>query len=436
MSDVSEKGFVFSIPDVLNGIVNFSKVYVNYGVMEKETTFGIDVSLPELRLTKTLRSRDLDLLPGKVEKTLHGWEKKYQRYLQDQEQARKVATVEERNLEAAAILNNLKTVLIQTLDVHDAVDWDSIRISGGFHTHPEQLFPDGKALDFVRFDASGKPIDFQEAAPPNEPTLAEVKAESGIFAALFKSSSIQQEYEQRRKSWSEAMAAAGRENENRSASFDEVAAEFARMAEEFENEKNRNNQALNDIKARYQEGDARAIEEYCDLVLSNSQYPDYFPRNWILQYQSGEGMLTVEYELPAPSDLPTVSSYKLETSTDRVVEILLEDSERDSLYDGLVYQICIRTLHEIFESDVIDRINTVVFNGFIATASQATGLSQNDTIASVSSQKAEFESFDLSKVDPAATFRHLQGIDGGPPSGLVAIQPIATSGQTEKRYLS
>ena len=78
---------------------------------------------------------------------------------------------------------------------------------------------------------------------------------------------------------------------------------------------------MKDIKARYQEGDARAIEEYCDLVLTNSQYPDYFPRNWILQYQSDERMLTIEFELPAPSDLPTVSAYKLDSSTDRIVDI-------------------------------------------------------------------------------------------------------------------
>ena len=76
MSEQTDQAFMYSIPELLEEKVKLSKIYVNYGVMEKETSFGIDMSIPEMRLSKTLKSRDLELLPGKIESILHSWEKK------------------------------------------------------------------------------------------------------------------------------------------------------------------------------------------------------------------------------------------------------------------------------------------------------------------------------------------------------------------------
>jgi len=68
----------------------------------------------------------------------------------------------------------------------------------------------------------------------------------------------------------------------------------------FEEEKQRDNEALENIKARYKEKDQKAIEEYCDLVLNSSQYPYYFPQNWVLEYREDSRIAVVEYDFPAP----------------------------------------------------------------------------------------------------------------------------------------
>jgi hypothetical protein len=162
MTDISEQGFSYAIPDLLVNRVKFSKVYVNYGVMEKETSFGIDMSIAELGLAKTIRSRDLDLLPGKVEATLSSWEIKYQRHLEAKERERKEANIDELNTSAAAKNDGLGGVLAHTLNINDEVDWDLIKIKGGFRTSPENLFENGSTPDFINFDESGQPVSFEK----------------------------------------------------------------------------------------------------------------------------------------------------------------------------------------------------------------------------------------------------------------------------------
>ena len=41
------------------------------------------------------------------------------------------------------------------------------------------------------------------------------------------------------------------------------------------------------------------------MVLSNSVYPDYFPQEFDIDYNSNNRILIVEYSLPDISDLPT-----------------------------------------------------------------------------------------------------------------------------------
>ena len=89
MTETNNKEFMYSIPDLLKDKVKLSKIYINHGVMERETSFGIDLSLPEMRLSTSLQSRDLELLPGKIEATLHSWEEKYKVFLADHDRKRK-----------------------------------------------------------------------------------------------------------------------------------------------------------------------------------------------------------------------------------------------------------------------------------------------------------------------------------------------------------
>jgi restriction system protein len=51
----------------------------------------------------------------------------------------------------------------------------------------------------------------------------------------------------------------------------------------------------------------------------------------------------------------------------------LKDQEIRSLYDGVVYQLALRTVHEVLEADEIDAIEAVVFNGWVDYVDPPTG---------------------------------------------------------------
>jgi restriction system protein len=435
MTDISEQGFTYVMPDLLVDKVNFSKVYVNYGVMEKETSFGIDMSISEMGLSKTLRSRDLDLLPGKVEATLHSWEKKYGRFLEAKERERKEANIGEMNAEAESAIKRLGGILAHTLDVHDAIDWDLIKITDEARVNTDNLFEGGLVPDFMNFDATGRPVSFIEIALPEKPTIASVKNQFGIFTQKFRGTKIKRKHEEETGHWTKEELETRRKNEEREKQFQQALEKFETKAAAFNDEKRRNNEALEHIRGRYKSAEPKAVEEYCDLVLDSSDYPDYFPKNWLLEYRADDRTIVTNYEIPSPDQLPSVESYKYDKDKDSVIESRLSQEAQETLYDSLAYQICIRTLHELFEADVVNAIDVVTFNGVVTIINPATGKTELRCILSASSGKNEFLEFDLARVDPQATFAHLGGQTAGPPHELKSVKQVQDMAKTDKRYI-
>lgn len=435
MTDISEQGFTYVIPDILVGKVKFSKVYVNYGVMEKETSFGIDLSIADMSLAKTLRSRDLDLLPGKVEATLHSWEKKYRRFLEAKERERKEANIDEMNSEAASAIGKLGGILAYTLDVHDAIDWDLIKITDEPRVDASGLFDSGSAPDFINFDDNGRPVSYEELPVPQEPTLGSVKAEFGFLSQAFRGAAIKKKHEEKTGQWIREEMELRKTNERREEQFRQSVSVYAEKVNAFEDEKRRNNEALENVRRRYKESEPKAVEEYCDLVLDSSVYPDYFPKNWLLEYRADSRTLVTNYELPSPDKLPDIESYRYDKEKDAVSENSLSVEAHQQLYDSVAYQICIRTIHELFEADVVDAVASVAFNGVVTIVNPATGKSELRCILSVSSEKVEFVEFDLSRVDPRATFEHLGGKSAGNPHALERVTPKMDLEKTDRRFL-
>ena len=67
------------------------------------------------------------------------------------------------------------------------------------------------------------------------------------------------------------------------------------------------NVAIDSQKEQYLKGVPDAITAYCDLVLSRSEYVDCFPKEYELDYNPESKVLIVDYALPAPDDLPTLT---------------------------------------------------------------------------------------------------------------------------------
>lgn len=74
-------------------------------------------------------------------------------------------------------------------------------------------------------------------------------------------------------------------------------------------------------------------------------------------------MVVLDYILPSPEQLPTIESYKYVKTRDEIIEKQLSESAKKTLYESVIYQICIRTIHELFEADIVNAIEGIAFNG-------------------------------------------------------------------------
>ena len=430
------QSFNYTIPDQLVGKVQVSNLYQNYNSRGNPTSFGIDLYFHELQLSKTVKSSEFYVLRGKIEDLLRKWESMYQRHLDKLHKEKQAIHVDQLNQEAKEAIEGLNNILIHTLGVDDAVDWNAIKRKDPFRVKPNQLFSDGKEPNYIKFNMYGRPTEFEKISDPIEPTYEKVKNEYGFFSKLFRTKTIAKDYESRLTRWEQEKVQTKKDNNDRELLFNKAISIFEEKKKKFEEEKERDNEALESIKVRYNQNDPKAIEEYCDLVLTNSQYPDYFPKNWILEYREDSRILIVEYELPYPDQLPTIESYKYIKSRDELTEKVLNQATQKKLYDNVIYQICIRTIHELFEADVINALDAVGFNGLVTNTNPATGIKETKLIISVMANKDQFITFDLSKVDSKATFKHMKGISAASLIDLTPIPPVIQLDKSDKRFIN
>lgn len=106
------------------------------------------------------------------------------------------------------------------------------------------------------------------------------------------------------------------------------------------------------------------------------------------------------------------------------------------LYNGTLYQIILRTLHEVFESDYKEFVKSIVLNGNADVRDKATDKVSKKTIATIQVLRDEFLSVDLGGVDPAFCFRHFKGVTAGSLVELSPVKPILKINKTDRRIVA
>ena len=72
------------------------------------------------------------------------------------------------------------------------------------------------------------------------------------------------------------------------------------------------------------------------------------------------GVLVVNYKLPAPSDIPTLSEVTYVQSSDSFSEKNLLEVNAAKLYDDLIYQVALRTSNDLLEADEVGALTSIV----------------------------------------------------------------------------
>jgi len=189
------------------------------------------------------------------------------------------------------------------------------------------------------------------------------------------------------------------------------------------------------VKRSYRQRKPKGVAEYFQRVLSISDYPDDFPKTFRLEYNPETSMLVVDYSLPSINLVPRIKEVRHVRLKNGLVEVPLAASRVNELYDSAVYQVVLRTLHELFASDVEGVLETIVLNGWVESTDTATGRNVNRCIVSIQANREEFSQIDLAKVEPKACFKRLKGIGSSALHTWTAIAPIATVCQNDRRFV-
>jgi len=161
------------------------------------------------------------------------------------------------------------------------------------------------------------------------------------------------------------------------------------------------------LKQGFEAGQPDAVTRYFSLVLEASVYPAGIKGAAKVAFVPESKQLVVECDLPAFDAIPEAGAYKYVKAQDQIAESPRPASQRRALYASVLAQMTLRTLHELFEADRMQKLGTVVFNGYVDTIDRATGRRMRPCLITVRTTREAFEQLDLSRVDPIACLKAL-----------------------------
>ncbi|MFP4698579.1 MAG: restriction endonuclease [Eubacteriales bacterium] len=382
---------------------------------------------------KLISAPDISILENKVsiqgKKWSEKWNKKIEKERKELEKEANIEEAEKLTLEAENELKLLDELLIYTLNVDDKVNWDSLK---NFDDFPEKS-PD-----------KPKKYKIKEIQPEPELKIPPFTFFEKVFSPL-KNKKIkiyEDKYKLFLQNWEKEKIEIERENSDLETIYNKEIKRWEQNVIDWEKRKTdflkgqeEYNNSIEKFKIQYKEKNPDAIVEYCEIVLNNSQYPDYFPQDFELDYNPENNVLIVEYSLPSPEIMPKIKEVKYIASKKEIKEYFLPKSKITKIYDSTLYKITLRTIHELFEADVVDALDAISFNGWVKMRNASTGNMENTCILSVQVRKDDFLDISLKHVDPKQCFKSLKGVGSSKLSGISAIQPILQIDKNDRRFV-
>ena len=326
------------------------------------------------------------------------------------------------NAELAETYSSVDTLLEATLAVDDYVDLESLRQTV---KHPKL---DGHGLE-VPLPAPEPILD------PVPPVFQPPGAPTGLFGRKKKLAEAQAQAE---AAFTDAQADWHRQMEDLPLRRQQLAANYA-TAEQTRQEKlaavlgqydaecakresavAENNAALDKFIANLSYGGVDAVQEYVGIVLANSVYPDDFSVEHEPTFDPSTAELALRCLIPGPHTVPTIKAYRYVKANDEISTVALSQKDAKDRYAGIVQQVALRTLHEIFEADRRALIQSISLEVGTQTIDPATGRETYIPFVAVATSRNVFSEIELSAVVPAATLEHLGASVSKNPLGLVA----------------
>lgn len=219
------------------------------------------------------------------------------------------------------------------------------------------------------------------------------------------------------------------ETEKAEIAYESAKKEFDIKKAEYEKDALEYNGQIDAFRKDFEAGDSDAIIEYATKVLDDSEYVPEFVKDFSIEYDKESTAMLIEYIFPGIEDIPNIKEVKFVKSSKEIKEVAFKKAELSDFYDGIVCQLSLRIIHEIFESIYTDSVKTVILNGIVSTADKATGEGKDVCIISVMANKDAFEAIKLDKVEPVDCLRGLNARMSTPFIKLTEVEKYSDLNQ-------
>ncbi|MBT0664207.1 restriction endonuclease [Geobacter pelophilus] len=408
-------------------------------------SYQIELWHDGLKKHRLIKGGDSTIIRRKADLQSNEWDEKWNQ-MQTKETTRlsretKKQTGVRLTEEAQKELDRLSNILLHTLDINDAINWEALKDSTQYpEPKPKRITQEVKP---TKRKATEEPKRNQQKYQPKFGILDKIFASrrekiENACNNLFISDheawkqeilNIEIDHAAAVKDYEEALQMEERAYQRELRKWEGLNTDYIKKQISA-------NAVIDKMREDYVSGIPEIIIEYCDMVLSASDYPDYFPKEFAIDYNNETKILLVDYTMPAPEHIPTLKEVKYIQARDELVEQHLSQTQLLKLYDDILYNIVLRTVHELFESDVINAIDTVVFNGWVKSLDRSTGKDINPCVMSLQVRRNEFLAINLANVDPKACFKSLKGVGSSKLHSLAAVPPIMQMRREDGRFVS
>ena len=378
----------------------------------------VEVRHKELNKFRLVRGRDKYVVEQTAAALKASWDEIWRRR-QEKEDKKQVAI--DRTIEAQDTIEGIKNTLQHTLSINDTIDWDSLLDRSKY----PKAMPQNPKLVTV-------PIEPQEGG-----FIPSINFFINMFPSLRarKITEAKHFFEQAHSYWEKKKVVIENNNKKAQEEYNKELLRWKEEEKEYVLRREEKNRRILEKKEKYFKKEPSMIAEYCEMVLAKSQYPDDFPQEFDVEFISSTGVLLIDYFLPSIENISTLKEVRYITSNDQIKEIYISETELNKLYDSLLYQITLRTIHELYEADAIDVIVSIIFNGYVKFIDKGTGKQASACILSIQVSKKEFLNINLESVDPKVCFKNLKGIGSSKLHGLAPIAPIMKLNKEDKRFV-
>lgn len=387
--------------------------------------YTVTVSHPGLGRSKVLKAPTRSELQQKADTQSRVWNDLYKKQLdanaRRQVKANKAAHLEdaqneaeERTAEAQKALENIRGTLAAGLRTRLTFTWDA-------------------KANHLPFPVAQPQVTYHPFPPQPDPANPDYVPHFGLLDKVIgplhekKVSEAQLRLQQANAAWQSTCERIGKENDALEADYMARMDAWKTEKHSFESRQAAAVAAANLKQERYAAASPPEVIEYNSEILKRSVYPDYFDKSFDLDFNGASRVLAIECELPALADFPRLQTVKYVKSQDTFSETNLTDKAAVDLYTDFVFQVCLRTVHELIAADTAKVLNGFLFNGYVSATNPATGNVERVCVMALGTVPKAFNELNLSRVDPEECFASLGGRSSDPFTKYRAVIPASAS---------